>query len=76
MGQAFPALPGAAQHSSISSHPKSQQGRASMPGDSEQGLEREILPFKPRICLCSSYLFYASNCQKDNTSPGTAIEAL
>ena len=74
MGQAFPALPRAAQHSSISSHPMSQQGCASMPGESEQGLEHEILAFKPHTCLCSSHLLCVSICHRNNTSPGTAIK--
>jgi len=61
MGQAFSALPRAAQHSSISSHPMSQQGCSSMPGDSKQGMEREILAFKAHTCLCLLYVLHVKH---------------
>lgn len=79
MGQAFPALRRAAQRSSISPHPMSWQGCMSTPGDGEQGLEREILAFKPHTCLGSSHLLCVSVCHRNSTSPwdsnGTVLDS-
>lgn len=45
-----------------------------MPGESEQGLEHEILGFKSHTCLCTSHMLHVGICHKNNTSPGKAIK--